>query len=909
MKKIIPAFFVFFFALCASLSAQDMKSMTIDGLYIASMDDFLDQLSQKNKIIFAFDRAKLSKIKVEQRYFNVNLEDALTLLCKKNKLKFFKGSDNAIHIIDMYENPNADAIAKRQDAEQNKAKAPERFNFAVTGKIQDAQSRESLPYVSIWIKGTTIGTSSNNDGNFSLLKVPSDTCVLVVSYIGYQNAEIRLSPTMNISALVIELLTEATNLQEVVVKATQENLLKINEKVSVLKLTPAKLASLPNIGEKDMFRALQLMPGVSAANENSAGLYVRGGTPDQSLVLYDGFTVYHVDHLFGFFSAFNTNAIKDLQLYKGGFEAKYGGRIASVAEITGKEGNQRRLTAGADASLLSVNAYVEVPVGKKMSFLFAGRKSYKGPLYNKLFNKFSGINQNNSGSITPRNFGGGRGGFSNTANQISSFFYDLNGKFTYRPTERDVISLSFYNGTDKMDNSRHLNLPSFLSNRGGNFQSDITDLTKWGNTGASLKWSRQWNSKLYTNALVSYSNYFSIRDRSVNVTITNADLTTREIKNGTLENNNLQDVSFKIDNEYKLNSSNQVEFGVNLTHNDIKYTYSQNDTSTVIDRSTKGNILTGYVQDRIKIFNNKLTLVPGIRATNYSVTSKNYFEPRMSAVLKVSNPFTIKAAVGRYYQFAKRVIREDILQGSRDFWVLADNNKLPVTSSDHYILGMSYETNGYLFDVEGYYKKLQGLSEYSLRFTPTRPGEVNYNENFYQGTGTTKGIDFLVQKKYGNLNGWVGYTLSQTLYNFPIYSDKPFHASQDVTHEFKTVGIYKLKNWNFSLTWIYATGKPYTAPTGGYSVTLLDGSTKDYVTVSGKNSLRLPDYHRLDAAISYNWVNARGNTNSLGISFFNIYNRRNVWYKEYQIQSGKLIETDVTFLGFTPNLTLSLKPF
>jgi hypothetical protein len=905
MKKTAAIFFLLFSIASTSVLAQDIKSLTVDGLYITNMDDFLKQIGKQNKLTFIYDAQRLSKINIEQRYFNANFAEALSFICKKNKLKYFVGTDNAIHIIDQFENPRADAIAKRQSAEQNKAQTPQRFNFTVSGKVQDAQSRESLPFVSVWIKGTTIGTSTNNDGNFTLLKVPSDTCVLMVSNIGYQNAELRLSPSTAIDKIVVDLLTEATNLQEVVVKGAQENLLKTNEKISLLKLTPAKLASLPSIGERDMFRALQLMPGVSAANENSAGLYVRGGTPDQSLVLYDGFTVYHVDHLFGFFSAFNTNAIKDLQLYKGGFEAKYGGRLASVAEITGKEGNQRRFSLGADASLLSANMYTEIPVGKKASFLFAARKSWKGPLYNKIFKKFSGENQTNSTSNQP----GPPGGFTNTANQVASFFYDLNGKFTIKPTNKDVISLSFYNGTDKMDNSRKLNLPSFLANAGIDFQSDISDLTKWGNTGTSLKWSRQWSPKLYSNSLISYSNYFSTRDRSVNISLTNTDKTTRNIKNGTLENNNLKDFSFKIDNEYQLNSHNKLEFGINYTHNDIKYTYSQNDTSTVIDRANQGNIATGYLQDRIKVLDNKLTLVPGIRVSNYSVTSKNYVEPRFSASYKLSSSITLKAATGKYYQFAKRVIREDILQGSRDFWVLADNNKLPVSSANHYIAGLSYETNGYLFDVEGYYKKLAGLSEYSLRFNAGAPGSLSYNENFYQGTGATKGIDFLIQKKYGNLNGWLGYTLSQTLYKFPIYSDKPFHAAQDVTHEFKTVGIYKLKNWTFALTWIYATGKPYTAPTGGYSVKLLDGSTQDYVTVTSKNSLRLPDYHRLDAAVTYNWLNGKGNNNSIGISFFNLYNRKNVWYKEYQIQSGKLIETDVTFLGFTPNLTLSLKPF
>ena len=174
------------------------------------------------------------------------------------------------------------------------------------------------------------------------------------------------------------------------------------------------------------------------------------------------------------------------------------------------------------------------------------------------------------------------------------------------------------------------------------------------------------------------------------------------------------------------------------------------------------------------------------------------------------------------------------MQGSRDFWVLANGNNLPVSNAQHYIAGLSYETNGFVFDVEGYYKKLKGLTEYSLRFT-TDLGGITYDDSFFQGNGSTKGIDFMVQKKAGRYNGWIGYTLSETLHNYPVYQSADFHASNDVTNEFKVLNMYKLGKWDFSLTWIYATGRPYTEPTGGYSVTLLDGSQQDFVSITSKN--------------------------------------------------------------------------
>jgi hypothetical protein len=776
--------------------------------------------------------------------------------------------------------------------------------FILEGKVIDKSTGEPLPFANITIMGTNVGTSSNVDGHFTFLNVPSDTCTLLVSNIGYQTLSLRLTPETKLDNLVLQLSATSNQLDEVVVTGEREGAFQSNQKISMIKMTPANLGALPSIGEKDILRAFQLMPGISAANENSAGLYVRGGTPDQSLVLYDGFTVYHVDHLFGFFSAFNPNAVKDVQLYKGGFESKFGGRLSSVAEVTGKEGNQKNFNVGGDISLLSANLFTEFPLGSKLSVLFAARKSWKSPVYKKIFEKLGP--QEESGPRPSGQAGGPAGGPFANESTVASFFYDLNGKITFKPTWKDVIALSLYNGTDKMDNTSSNEFGGGLVGGRGT-SSETRDLTKWGNTGASLKWSRQWTPTFYSNTLVSQSDYFSLRDRSRSRMDSSGTETGRS---GLIEDNKLKDLSAKTDFEWKHTQNYETDFGFNITHNQIIYTYSQNDTSTIIDRNTKGIIYSGYVQQKILFNNSQWLVVPGIRYNYYDVTSKSYFEPRLSVNYFLNSKLSFKAAAGRYYQFAKRVVREDILEGSRDFWTLADNDKLPVASALHFIVGSSYESNNYLIDVEAYYKRLSGLSEYSLRFGPSsfgRPGGFSYEESFFQGTGDTKGLDFLLQKKFGGLTGWVGYTISETLYNFPVYSSESYRAPQDVTHEFKFATVYRIKHWDLAITWIYATGRPYTSPTGVYQVTLLDGSTVDYTTVSSKNGLSLPDYHRLDAAARYNWKGKRGGENSISFSVFNVYNRTNVWYKTFEISDGQLAETDVTFLGITPNITLSLK--
>jgi ferric enterobactin receptor len=782
---------------------------------------------------------------------------------------------------------------------------PSAFNFTLTGIVRDKSSGEALPFATVLVKGTTIGASTNTDGYFTLLKVPTDTNTLVVQYIGYDKSEIFLSPKTPKKNYLIEIKPSIQNLKIVNIVGQKDNVLMVNKSdVSMIKMTPKKLEQLPNIGERDVLRSFQLMPGVSASNESSSGLYVRGGTPDQNLVLYDGFTVYHVDHLYGFFSAFNSNALKDVQLYKGGFESKFGGRLSSVTEITGKTGNQKKFNLGADISLLSFNAFVELPIGKKFSSIIAFRRSYKGPIYNKIFKTF-----NYGVTSAPKE--GGPGGRQQQNTTITSYFYDLNGKFTYCPTSKDILSLSFFNGTDKLDNSSSMSAPSFGASN-SNFGMNSTDLTKYGNIGSSLKWSRKWNDKIYGNTILSFSKYYSIRNRSQERSMTNESGETTTTNNGVFENNNLKDYSFKTDYQWDLFNFSQLQFGGFGTYFDINYTYAQNDTSNVLDRVNNAILAGGYLQSKTKLFKDKLQFLPGIRVSYYETTKQLYYEPRVSISYNITNKLTIKGSTGKYYQFANRVTREDIMSGSKDFWILSDGTSVPVSSAIHYIVGLSYETTNYVFSAESYYKKINNLTEYSLRFNPSPMG-VSYDENFFNGYGFSKGIEFLAQKKSGKFNGWVSYTLGEALNHFDIYSDSYYPANQDVTHEFKVVSLYQYKRWDFSATWIYATGRPYTAPSGAYSITLLDGTTQDFFTVTSKNGLRLPDYHRCDISVNYKLLagnkgdKKRKEVGYIGFSIFNLYDRKNIWYKQYTIEDGEILETNINYLGITPNLTLSLK--
>jgi hypothetical protein len=879
--------------------AQESDTIRVRENYFGTpMLYVLHDFETKYGFPLRYDSALVAPYRYDYLYLGTERVLAFDIIFRETKALAYYIDEQGVYCIVPIQN-----LPKNRTRMENKRYEgrASRHNLTVTGRMKDLRNGEFLPFATIYVeKHPTVATTTNNDGYFTLYQVPSDTETLVFAYLGYETQYFHLSPEIRTEHLLVELQPALYALDEVVIVREREDVLKIPElSIGVIRTTAAKIADLPALGEKDLFRTFQLMPGISAANESSAGMYVRGGTPDQNLVLYDGFAIYHQEHLMGVFSAFNTNAVKDVQLYKGGFDAKHGGRLSSVMEIVGKTGNDKVFNAGGDVGFLGFNAFAEVPFGKeKGSFFVAGRRSFQSFMYNTFTDVYS---ENAQPAM------GGFGGRFNQRNQQKppSYFYDLNAKLTYNPTKRDIVSLSLFNGEDVLDNSRESFGSSFMS-------GSLTDRTNWGNIGSSLKWSRNRDNRFYSNLLVSFSNYYSLRDRQNSTTTSSNGSATGNVavllNQNTDERNQLWDYALKWENEYKMDGKNKLEFGLNYSFYHIDYRYAQSDTVDILDLRNRGNLLAAYVQDRWTM-GDKWTFLPGIRVSFYDVTGRMYAEPRFQMFYKMNPRFNLKASAGHYYQFVNRIVREDISAGSRDIWLLSDDEGIPVSRSTHLVFGGSYETHDYLFDVEAYYKKLYDLSEYTLRFAPSFIDNSGYQEFFYNGKGYSRGIDFLVQKKYGALTGWVGYTLGETRYHFPVYGQGYFPANQDVTHEFKTVWTYKpRRDWTLSATWIYATGKPFTEPIGGYVLHTPNGGEMNFIVVDTKNNARYPAYHRLDLLTKYDLSFIKELNASISLSLFNVYDRANVWYKEYAYdEAAGITATHINLLGFTPNVTLSIQ--
>ena len=783
----------------------------------------------------------------------------------------------------------------------------------IGGKINDINSGETLPYAKVSIKDTNRVTTANQDGSFTILNIPVGS-ILVINKMGYESKEIKV--TSDTKRLIINLykLEKDSLIEDVVVVGSVNSNMMQQSGISQFSLSPDLTRSLPNLGEQDIFRSMQLLPGVSGSNESSSGLVVRGGTIDQNLVLFDDFTVYHVDHVFGFFSAFNNNAIKDVQFYKGGFGAKYGGRMSSVVDITGKDGNTEQFGIGASVSLLSTNAVVEQPFADGAgSFILTGRKSYQSDLYNDILESVTGENQNaQAGTSTPGQFALGRFSI-----EPESYFYDMNAKLTYRLPNDDKFSISFYNGADELDNSRDVDGNADISRLcelfdgngpfGGTFcEEEISfavgtiDLSEWGNTGISAKYSHQWNDRLDTNFVISASEYFSYRDRLINTQVIYEDSddepTTGESSSN--EDNQLDDFTVKIENDYYLNQWNTLSFGLQYTQQNIDFSLIQNG-DLVLETKNEGATSTVYIEDEIVI--NALTVIPGLRVSKYSINDEVYTEPRLSIAYELNDTTQLRAAFGDYHQFALSVARQSIEEGPRNFWTLADGETVPVSKSSHFILGTTHYVGNYNFNIELFHKEYEGLSEFTQQTRPIRNEDgtgltLILEQEFHSGSGTASGIELFLQKNIGDLTGWVGYTFSEVIYDFPTVSDTTYFADQDATNEFKTVLMYRWGDWDLASTFIYATGRPYTEVLG-----VVEDTFPPTYEVGAKNDLRYDDYHRLDLSFTYNF-SRRGLDGQAGLSIFNLYDRKNQWYTEYEIIEGEILETEITYRGFTPSL-------
>lgn len=753
--------------------------------------------------------------------------------------------------------------------------------FSISGFIQDASSRETI--IGAIISNGKEGTSSNSFGRFSF-NVKKGKQQLVIQYFGYKTKFLEFTIEHDTT---VNILMERNELKEVVIKNKKDKVSQ--EYTSVTSIPMAQLKSVPAVGgEADIMKAIQHTPGIQGGVEGSAGVYVRGGSPDQNLILLDDVPVYNINHLFGYVSVFTPDAVKNFEIYKGGFPARYGGRLSSVMDVRMKEGNMKNLNGLITISPIASTISFEGPLKKdKSSFMIAARRTWlDGIAY--LISK--------SAVQTAGADGGG----------IGLNFYDITAKTNYIFNKNNRLYLSFYAGNDKFNSSikSSENSDSSTVSHAGN------QFIKWGNITTSLRYNKSFKPNLFGNATFAFTQYkFQTGSNAENTFITKSPYS-EEKNNASLKyNSSIKDIILKYDFEYHVANWNTVRAGVNHSSKQFLpgvFISGTSTNNTSIDTSINNQVYSNsqtdiYIEENIKpasFFNINL----GLRYEMFHAKSyqNKSLQPRVNVNVMVNKKLSIKASYAGMSQ-GIHLLSNSGTGLPTDLWLPATSNA-PVERSQQLVLGVYKNVNN-LFDIsiEGYYKSLHNVLEYKegASFLGTFTG---WEDKVEIGKGNVKGLEFFLHKKEGKLNGWIGYTLSFNNRTFPtINSGQTFPYRYDRRHVFDIFASYQMykteeKERTISAVWQYSTGNSITLPTQIHMGTpnepsnqyttfsnILDGfgeqfnATNGIISSPSRNNYRMRAQHRLDITYSSTKKKEWGER-TWNFTIYNLYARRNPYY-------------------------------
>ncbi len=785
----------------------------------------------------------------------------------------------------------------------------------ISGKVSDASSGETCISASIYDEISKNGTVSNNYGYYAL-RVPLGKIRLICSYVGCSPIILDIDVTKD---TVIDFgIDLSINLEEVVVTDRSPQQRVQSTQMSQIEMKVADIKSAPVLlGETDIIKTLQLMPGVQSGTEGSAGFFVRGGAPDQNLILLDGVPVYNVNHLFGFFSVFNADAIKNVTLIKGGFPARYGGRLSSVVDIRMKEGNMKEFHGEGAIGLLASNITIEGPIKKdKTSFILSGRRTY----YDLLTLPFQMALNNSQLGENERAYAG-------------AFFYDLNAKVNHIISDKDRLYFSVYLGKDKFY------LKEKYSNSSDGYVSKSKDNAgiTWGNITTAARWNHQFSNRLFSNLTTTFSDYTF--DIFMNSEYYYKSETEEEDEKSDLDYySRIRDLGINYDFDFPLNERNYIRFGVNNTLHTFSpgvgvysQDYNENEwdfDTTVGKKNILGNEFYAYIEDEINISKSFKANIGG-HLSIFSVKGKTYIspEPRFSLRYLASDNLSFKGSYVWMSQYIN-LLTNTTIGLPTDLWIPSTATLLPQKAWQA-ALGISYNLNNkYEFTLEGYYKKMNHLVEYGEGFGFFSMGFNELEELTTQGSGKSYGAEFMVQKGIGNFRGWISYTLAWSNRQFnEISYGREFPFTYDRRHNLAIVVNYDItKRINLGATWVYYTGNAFTLPdelglspywaeqaiSGLQTDNYYDQGVQTNGNFETRNNYRMPNYHRLDFGINFKKQLRRAErTWSLGV--YNAYNRRNafmVYQGETWNESKQEYETvlkQITLFPFIPYFRYSLK--
>ncbi|MGX5852064.1 TonB-dependent receptor [Dyadobacter jiangsuensis] len=768
--------------------------------------------------------------------------------------------------------------------------------ITISGFIKEAGSQEQLPGANVYIAGTSHGTATNTYGFYSLTLPEADSAIISFSCVGYQRQERKIQ--IKGDAQLNVWLIPDNQLDEVIVQAHRDDpansvqMSQIDVPIQQIKKIPAFL------GEKDVLKVLQLMPGVQKGTEGQTGLYVRGGGPDQNLIILDDAVVYNANHLFGFFSVFNSDAIKSVELTKGGFPARYGGRLSSVVEMNMKEGSKDRLHGEGGIGLLSSRLTLEGPIRKeKSSFLLSARRTY----VDVLAAPFIAHAQKGQKDRTKPGY----------------YFYDLNAKVNFDAGKKDKLYLSGYFGRDK-----------FYFREKSEFYRSNSGLD-WGNATATLRWNHLFSQRLFANSSLIFSNFdFGTFNEFIDLNGEGSQIGYSRFQ----YNSRIRDLSFKTDFDYYPSSRHTIKFGLQhifhrSTPSALAVAGSEIDAAANQPTEIFDSFETGaYAEDTWQLFN-ALKVNAGIRLSTFRTQGKTYIrpEPRISTAIELAEDVSMKLSYSTMNQYVHLLSNTGIGLPT-DLWVPATKKIVP-QRSDQFAGGFTryLERPELTVTLEGYYKRMNHILSYKegasfLNIEGENSNEISWQDNVTAGRGWSYGAEILVQKKSGKLSGWAGYTLSWTRWNFSeLNFGKTFFPRHDRRHDISLVGIYEAsKRITLSANWVYGTGNALTLPVSTYDgvmekfMGLAVGNDAHLVNTkmteySGRSNFRAEAFHRMDIAIQFHKQKKRYER-TWEIAIYNAYSRKNPFFYDVDTEhAGKNVLKKYSLFPILPSFSYNFK--
>ena len=764
--------------------------------------------------------------------------------------------------------------------------------FTISGFVSDQNNGENIIGVNIFCKDLKQGVISNTYGFYSLT-LPKGNYEILFSYIGYETQIYNISLNKNLEKN-IGFQISSFSVGEIQVQG-KANIIKQTQS-SVIEVPIEQIRTIPALlGEVDIIKAIQLLPGVQSS-EGTSGFYVRGGGPDQNLILLDGVPVYNASHLGGIFSVFNADAIKSVRLTKGGFPARFGGRLSSVLQIDMKEGNLKEFKGDLSIGLISSKFTLEGPIIKdKTSFIISARRTYIDLI------------------VAP---------FLPNTTDLKLYFYDLNAKINHKISKKDRLYLSAYTGKDKLG-------VDFVENF-DNEQSSLNFGLGYGNLTSTLRWNHLFSDKLFSNTTLTYSRYSFNTDFGVNSTYYSNDGTEiYDINFGYLSG--IEDLGARIDFDFIPNPNHEIKFGTsytnhnffpgetNLSINEILPDPTQNfslDTTLNFSGNTNADELYFYVEDNFKI-NNRLKANLGIHLGYYNTNRLNSlfqneisFQPRASVRYLLNDRWSIK---GSYAEMTQNIhlLSNSSIGFPSDIWVPATDN-VPSQTSKQFAGNISTEiANGeYELSLEGYYKTMGNLITYKAGYSNLSSTESWENSVETGGKGESYGAELFLQKKKGRTTGWIGYTLSWTNRKFDNINFGEWYPYKfDRRHDFSLVLSHKFnEKWDAGITWIYGTGNAITFPQAIYlgSPNNNNNSVDIVESYGSRNSTRLDAYHRLDLGFNKT-IKKEKSTRILSFGAYNAYSRKNPFFAYLTYEQGNRVAKQVSLFPIIPSISYRIQ--